>query len=181
MDKLCPSTRDLLPSHILSSVFRRWWKGKEPGRMSAQPSSQPSSQEAEASRSLVVEPRGDGFTRCRHIPAPQARTVSRGSSLGRVWLLTRGLFQTQESGLSQSTNLCPESPPSNLPWVPGVGGGESPALAPAHRRSSHWAARPRLPWCKFLINKETHTVQSFPLLLIFQELILWESDCTYNQ
>lgn len=120
MDKLCPSSRDLLPSHILSSVFPEMVEaGRNQGRMSAQPSSQPSSQEAEASRSLVVEPRGDGFTRCRHIPAPQAGQFPRGSALAGIWLLTRGLFQTQESGLSQSTNLCPEPLPPISRGSPG--------------------------------------------------------------
>ena len=58
MDKLCPSARDLLPFHILSSVFLEMVEGgRNQGRMSAQPNSQPSSQEAGASRSLVVEAR----------------------------------------------------------------------------------------------------------------------------
>lgn len=86
MDKLCPSTRDLLPSHILSSVFGMV-EGKEPGADSAQPSSQPSSQEAEASRSLVVGP-GDGFSAGIHPAGGQFQ-----ERLSRDLVVTRGLFR----------------------------------------------------------------------------------------
>lgn len=63
--------------------------------MSAQPSSQPSSQEAEASRSLVVEPGVMVYQVQAHI-LPRRADSFQELNLGRDLVADRGLFQTGE-------------------------------------------------------------------------------------
>lgn len=88
---------------------------------------------------------GDGFTRCRHIPAPQAGQFPRGSTLARIWLLTRGLFQTGEWPVPVH-KLVLGVPPSHLPWVPrGERQREPSSRISTHSAQSHRATRPRLP------------------------------------
>lgn len=92
---------------------------------------------------------------------PAGRTVSKRLNLGQDLVADPAGFFRQESGLSQSTNLCWESLPPIFLGSPGVRGKESPALASAHTvlRVTGLHARDCRTWCKFLINKETHTGQ----------------------